>query len=445
LIQLIVVALFASFACYVYFLSQSVYLGWLSLLAVQFYQYSFGINQVIAGGIHLDAVDIVSLGLLAAGFIRTLPLLRERNTARMIGLGYLAIFTLSLIRGIVSNGLTTAANEARGFVPIILAVLYFLTAPVDSDSVRKYIQIYLYFGIGFVVVALLAYAGLPVGGVAWLHSTYDPTDTIGDRLLPAAAALGVALSFVFSLSWANHRGSNALFRWLPVIFLGTAVFLRHRSVWNVLLFGVASLFFTDNRLFRRLIPVAVLSLAVVAAFASVASITASSEAADTASSTEAEFSDSATNQGTLIWRVQTWTSILLGKDQTLTTIVFGKSLGEGYNSFDLKSGFWSTSPPHSEYLSEYSRVGILGLALMLWFILRPIRRLWSLSLTDMLAVEPSASAWVVVIIAAIVYGVTYWITVDTFALVGIASAVVANQDADITVPLSAIMPRVRAA
>jgi hypothetical protein len=63
----------------------------------------------------------------------------------------------------------------------------------------------------------------------------------------------------------------------------------------------------------------------------------------------------------------------------------------------------------------------------------------------MLAVEPSASAWVVVIIAAIVYGVTYWITVDTFALVGIASAVVANQDADITVPLSAIMPRVRAA
>ena len=439
MILLLGVAFLTSFALYVYLLSRSVYFGWMSLLAVQFYEFSFGIGAVIVGGIHLDPVDIVNLGLLAAGVIRTIPRLRERNTARLIGLAYLAIFAFSLLRGAIFNGFITAANEARGFVPILLGVLYFLTAPVDSNSVRKYIRLYIYYGVGFVIVAFLAYAGVRVGGRAWLHSAEAASNTIEDRLLPAAAALGVSLCFVFSMAWVGHRSSGTLFRWLPVIFLGTAVFLRHRSVWVVLIFSMVSLFFTDGRLFRRFIPIAVLSLVVIAAFASVASFTATPDAEDTVTSTQAEFSESASDQGTWTWRVHVWISYVLGEDQTILAVLLGKNLGDGYVSLNPEAGTWLNAPPHSEYVAEYTRVGLLGLILQLCFVIRPLTRLWPLSSTKLLAVEPSASAWTAVILGTIVYGVTYSVPPDVYALVGIASAAIANLNSEAVVPRAEVL------
>jgi hypothetical protein len=193
MILILGLALLGCFACYVWLLSRSVHLGWISILLVQLYEFSFGIKQVLAGGIHLDVVDVASMALLFAGIIRTLPRLGERNTARIIGLGFLLVFAVSVIRGAAVNGFITAANEARGFVPMIASVLYFLTAPADPRSIRKFIRLYFYYSLAFVVVAILAYGGLHVGGTAWLHAAAGDTDTIEDRLLPATAALGIAL------------------------------------------------------------------------------------------------------------------------------------------------------------------------------------------------------------------------------------------------------------
>jgi hypothetical protein len=308
--------------------------------------------------------------------------------------------------------------------------MYFLTSPVDSKTIRKYITIYLFYGIGFVIVCLLAYAGFHIGGTAWLHATQGASNTIEERLLPAAAALGIALCFSFSFTWVGHRPSNALLFWLPVIFLGTAVFLRHRSVWNVLLTASLSLLFTDRRLIRRLVPMAALSLVVIILFAAVASLTSTPDAEDAITSTSEEFTDSASNQGTWIWRVHVWTDYLFGGDQTLTTVVIGKGLGEGYASLNPEAGNWENAPPHSEYVADYTRVGLLGTVLQMWLLIRPLRKFWTMSPIDVEAVEPSSSAWVIVFIGALVYGITYSLSLDMYALVGIGCAIIANRDTD---------------
>lgn len=422
MILLLVAVLLCVYSLYIYFLGRSVYFGWISLLAVQFYEFSFGINAAVVGGIHLDPLDVIYFALMAAGVIRTVPRLRERSTAQVIGLGYFSILTFSLVRGSIENGFITASNEVRGFVPVIICVLYFLTAPVDVYSIRGYIKAYIVYGLGFVVVSLLAYAGMHVGGTAWLHASHGASNTIEERLLPAAAALGIALCFFFSVAWVGHRDSDKVTRWIPVVFLGTAVFLRHRSVWNVLLFGVASLLFTDRRLLQRLLPMAVLSVVVIVMFAVVASFTATPDADDAVSSTRDQFSDSAVNQGTWLWRVHVWTDYLFGGDQTISTVAIGKSLGTGYASLNPEAGTWENAPPHSEYVAQYTRVGLLGAALQVLIVVLPLRKLWMMSPANLEAVEPSSSAWVIVMISALIYGVTYSLSPDLYALVGIGSA-----------------------
>ena len=427
MILVLALAVLLCFGYFVYLLSRNVHLGWACLLAAQFYEFSFGINQVQAGGLHLDIIDAVSFALLGAGILRTLPRLGEKNTARMIGLAYLAVFAFSLFRGFIGNGITTASNEARAFVPMLVTILYFLTAPTDPKSIRTFLRLYFYYSFGLVIIAFLAYAGFHVGGTAWLHAEAGDTDTIEDRLLPSAAAFGIGLCFLFSLAWSSHRYANTFVRWLPPLLLGTAVFLRHRSVWAALIVGTASFLVTDTRLLRRFAIMAVFSIVVLLAFIGVTSLTTTWEHTDTISAAQSEFSDSASNEGTLDWRVQVWEGLLFGEGQTPLTVVAGKPFGDGYVQMVAQSGMWATTPPHSEYLSEYARVGLLGTALAVWFVLHPFSGFLKRGGLGRLSAEPSTSAWAALILSVVVYGVTYCWPWDTLALVGISSAMLKRQ------------------
>jgi hypothetical protein len=88
-ILLVGIAIFPVLLVYIYFLSRNVLFGWISLLTIYFVEFSFGITQYNVAGINLDVVDIVQICLLLAGVIRTIPLLRERNTGRKIAMAYL--------------------------------------------------------------------------------------------------------------------------------------------------------------------------------------------------------------------------------------------------------------------------------------------------------------------------------------------------------------------
>jgi uncharacterized membrane protein len=423
---------------YIYYLSRNVLLGWVSLLAVYLYDYSLGATAYSPAGINLTIVDIVEISLLIAGIIRTIPRLRERDTGRTIAILYLGIFALSLGRGIIAHGFAHAAAGSRLFVGMLIGCTYFLTAPVDSKSVRKYLQIYIYYGVALSFVAFLANAGLHVGMVAYLETKGEDLEAMriveqGSRLLAATCALTLAFCFFLSLAYSRYRSSAALFKWLSALFLGLAVFMRHRSVWAVLAAGILALLLVDRSLFRRLIPLAVLAICITAGYALLSR--------SAVQSVETQFTESATNENTWIWRLTNWQA-QLSRSQTAFSALFGLDLGGGYEVFDLMSGRYIEVPPHDEYLLQYLSVGISGVVVVLCFTIRPLRRFWKLSSTDMKAVEPSASAWVAVIIGILAYNVPYAQAADTYALLGIANAMVSKLDKDaIAATAAPSMPR----
>jgi hypothetical protein len=403
---------------YIYYLSRSVLLGWISLLALQLYIHTLGINQFNLGPLHVDVLDVLELCLLTAGIIRTTQRFSERNTARMLAAAYLGIFAFSLLRGIIAYGVPAAGNGSRLFVGFLIACLYFLTAPVDSNSVRRYVRLLLYYGLGLAFVALLAYAGLHVGVVA---QSVTAEEVLG-RLLPADAGLTLAFCFFFSLAGPYDKRNAILSKWLPAVFLGLGVFLRIRTVWVVFAAGIILLLIMDKGLVRRLIPVAVFALFFMAAYALVGS--------NTAQSVETQLSDSGTSDQTWVWRVVGWEQLLQGEQPTVTDLLLGKSLGGGYERFDLTSGKYIDYPPHSEYVTQFLNFGIAGLVLVLCLMVRPLWRLWRLSSSNMRAVEPSALAWALVVIGIMLFGVTYDPSADAYALLGIANAMIFRLDKD---------------
>ena len=172
--------------CYIYLLSLRVDLGLISLLVADLITTAVGDKSQIFGGMHLGPFDVVSICLLCAGIIRTGKAMKRINATRTIAVGYLALFAISLGRGLYENGLLVAANESRGFIGPLVAMLYFLTSPADEKSIRRYTLTYLYFGAALCVVAVLAAAGLPLGINALSSSEITGLD---GRYLPASAAV----------------------------------------------------------------------------------------------------------------------------------------------------------------------------------------------------------------------------------------------------------------
>ena len=393
------------FGAFVYQLSRNVLFGLYCLLTISLVSVALGLSQVAIGGLHLDAVDVVHISLLFAGIIRFFYRIKLPGKARLIVLAYLVIFGASLFRGVVLFGVQSASNDARGFVGGVLAMLYFFTAPTDSLAARKILTAYLYFGVGLIIVAVLHYAGLNVGTAV--------VDT-KDRALPSASGEAIALCFFMGLGWTTHRKSPQILRWLLPVFAGMAIILQHRTVWTVMAVCSTTVVFIDFKLLRRLIP--------LAALASIVAVGLAIVIYGTGGEASTQFEDSATNDGTWNWRVEGWLDYIADDTQTVPSIIFGQPMGSGYVRFESESGGFADLPPHSEYVTQYLRVGILGLSFFMAFFLRALLRLYELQRNDPLALFPSASVWCLIIVGLLVYGITYGCDTSVAALVGIANS-----------------------
>lgn len=410
--DLIILVAFIAVLYYIYILSRRVEWGLMSLLAIQLYSITFGLNSGLFGGVHLNPHDGVCICLLAAGVIRSAQRLNSLNSTRLAALGYLAVFAVSLVRGLYANGVLTASNESRGFVGPLLAALYFVTAPTDNESLRRYAKWYLYFGAALCFVAALAAVGLPVGMAAL--GSLNSEGTSG-RYLPATGAEAIAICAFLSLAVYRYWGGGLLARSLPVMYFLVAIYLRHRTVWMMLLAGVAALVPLDARLFRRLLPYFLTAVGLVALLAVYGAGTDQLVSAN-------RFSDSATNDDTLLWRINGWKELVLDEEQTTITILFGKSVGSGWWRIDPVAHVVLFVAPHNEYIQEYLRVGVVGLFLLLLALFKPLFKLWQFSKSDPLAAYPSTSAWAIIVLITLVGGMTYSIDAHAYALLGIAAA-----------------------
>jgi hypothetical protein len=402
----LIAAMGAALVCaFIYMASRSVVFGWYCLLVANLLYVALGSNQIMLGGLHLDVVDMASLVLLGAGIIRSLNRINLPGNARIVSLAYLLIFAFSLVRGIDAFGIQQASNQARGLVGEVLAMLYFFTTPTDPETIKKILVAYLRFGAALIVVAILHYAGMSIGMTAVDEK---------DRALPSASGEAIALCFFIGLGWITYRRTLRNLRWLLPVFAGMAVVLQHRTVWTVMAVCSVMIMLIDAKLVRRLVPLAI-ATSVLATGLAVFIYGTKGEATT-------QFEDSVTNSGTWLWRVEAWENSLHDEDQTIYSIMLGQPIGKAFVRFDSDSGGYQEVPPHSEYIVQYLRVGCLGLAFFLVFLITPLIRLISLQRRDPLALFPSTSVWCLLVAGAIVYGITYGFDAPTIALVGLANA-----------------------
>jgi peptidoglycan/LPS O-acetylase OafA/YrhL len=183
----------------------------------------------------------------------------------------------------------------------------------------------------------------------------------------------------------------------------------------VLLVGSLFLLPLHGRLFRRLLPVLLIAVAITAGLAIYGANAQGIASAD-------QFSDSATDSSTWMWRVNGWLSLLQGDDGNTATVLIGKSMGSGFWRVDPQTGSVATVQAHNEYVADYLRVGSIGLCLLLSLFIRPLTMLWRYTKIDPSEIYPSTSAWAVLIIVLLVYSITYSIDESIYPLLGIANS-----------------------
>lgn len=409
-------------AIYIHVLVRRVDVGLISLLAAELVYIAMGPNSALFGPIHLSPLDGVSFCLLLAGVIRTLAFRRGFSSTRIFAFAYLALFAISLMRGISANGLFAAGNEAREFIGALTATLYFLTVPADEKSIRRLTAIYLCFGACLCGIVVLAALGAPIGISAWNGADLRAID---GRYLPSDGAAALAVCGFFSLAMSRYQRTGIFLKLVPIIFIAFAVYLRHRTVWVMLLASIAALPLLDRRLLRSILPAALAAGFLVTALA-IYGGTVQGLAG------ENKFEQAASNGQTFTWRLNGWKELVLDEEQTPLTMAIGKSIGSGYWRVDPVSYQVVVVVPHSEYIQEYLRVGVIGLLCIVLFAVRPIFALWRLNRIDPAAVFPSASGWALVVFAILVYGITYGIEPHSYALIGIANAIVLEQRQEAT-------------
>ncbi len=413
-IVLVVISALLLEGVFIYVVSRDVLIGWASLLFTEWVNFTFGTSASVVGSLHISPPDIVNITLLVAGAIRTIPRLRTPSTARLYATGYLVVFAFSFLRGVAAAGFFSASNESRSYVGLLAAMLYFLTAPVDDESVRKYISAYIIYGAALFTTAALAAAGLHVGSVAWAHD--QDAAGINGRYLPSAAAAGLAVAFILALGRNVRRPLGVISPVLPALLFGMSILLRHRTIWMMLLVSLASLTLLDRRTIRKFLP-ALVVLGIIAGSAQ--AFLSSGDKAEQ----ENQLTDAATNSGTLVWRVNAWTEVVTDSEQNLLTIFLGKPVGTGWWRFEPSSGRYVNLPPHSEYVTVFARVGVVGLFFLLLFVTRPIRILWRWSRGNRFAVEPTTSAWCVACIALGTYGFTYGLEGSMYPILALANLI----------------------
>jgi hypothetical protein len=386
-------------------------LAWICVLSANLLNFTFGSDQLLLAGIHLNPLDALYFCLLPAGMIRSRFHELRFSALNLLVMGYVFLFFLSVARGLGVFSLTTVGNEGRGLIGEVLALVYFTTIPSSPRLVKKIVMAQIVFSVALVLVCVAHYAGAPVGGTLGVNGNAALVEGSIDRALPAPAAASIEISLLFAASWVVYRNYS---KWFPVLiatFAAAVIILQHRSVWSMLIVALLASVFVDLRVFRYLIRY-VGAFAAVACIFIVASIGLQTRITG-------ELRESATNSDTLLWRFESWERSV-EEDQSALTMLIGLPVGSGYTRLDTNSGGYTEYPPHNEFINQYLRVGILGASLLLLFLLRPIYGYFQ-SVDSGSSLYPVPSSWVLVTVSVVVFCIPYSSSVELMGLVAMAN------------------------
>lgn len=308
------------------------------------------LTSVTLGGARVGLADVCYALIAAAGAARHLRL-RSPSPPQRLVVALALVLLLSLVRGALEGGVT-AFNDVRSYLGFVAAVAYFSTVRVDRTLRERLARLWLWAG-----GALAALVGLRwtarLGGPAIgpLDASYDAAI----RVLSGPETLTVAhiavLALLPGLQASDRRGWG--YR-LGLVLLLQAVLLNRRTVWLAMAVLLLVLLVRNRVLARRLGAVVVLG---------VLAFTAAVPHLPGAVGEDRRASQTATDTGTLLWRIEGWMALVEGGPVAPAELLVGQPFGRGYaREVDGRS---LESTPHSFYVQTFLRGGVLGLGALL--------------------------------------------------------------------------------
>lgn len=298
------------------------------------------------GSINLKLTDVIFTLVLLAAVARLLRVQRFTTLQRWL-LVFAAALLLSVLRGIGEFGVESSLAEFRPHLRFAGGALYFVSFPPSQWLNDRIGRIWLATAALMMVLVCLrwlsAFAGLGIGA---LSDQYDTTI----RAINGAETFFLAEAFMLTMPALRTRDPRARWlKWYGGVLLLFVVLLNRRTVWFALLMGMAVVVLRDRSLGRR----------GIALMAGAAVVTVGALAVFPETATEDKLAKSATDTGTLEWRIKGWNDLVTSGLERPERWLIGQPFGSGFNR-QVNERELETNP-HSFYLETLLRTGSIGL------------------------------------------------------------------------------------
>lgn len=365
-------------------------------------------------GLLIHPEDIIFALLFAAAALRY-----AMGKSRVRGMGWLPIFlfvlfSIGVVRGIASFGIKDAGNEAREWFYFLSGVIYFSSFNLGAVTRRRLITAWMVACLALVSIAAFRWAASASGMV--LRSEWAIMAGDKARPLTAGQANFLAIAFFASL-FLNISQRGPMWQRKIFLLLGPVLLLlQHRTVWAGVILGMLWLGLGDAR-FRKKALRAIFGMAVLG------TLLLTFLAGHHADIAGDALRDSATNNDTLLWRVEGWHQLLFNNPAAnKLNDTIGQPFGTGYARIIMGHYIPGHIYPHNYYVEAFLRVGAVGLFLLIWMYVKGIRRLRDLPLTFHAAAYPDVRFWSLVLILQLAFFFTYGAPYDQSILTGVALA-----------------------
>ena len=318
-------------------------------------------TSIFLGPIRIGTSDILFVVMLTAAVARLLRIERFTTPQRLlIAVGLLLAW--SIMRGAGPFGIPAAVNEARASLRFIGVALYFSTVEPRRELLDRIGRLWLFAAMALSVLAIMRWGALAAG----VSQGMLASATGNVRVLTASETLVIAIGAFLAFPMLADR-QRRLTRFLGPAMIVIVVLLQHRSVWVVAAAGTVYLLYREKALAKHALTALVAAVAVLAVLVSTVFY-------DEEGSASEQLAQSAQSTGTWEWRVAGWAALLRdsgpdGPEEFLT----GRPYGSGFQRQLGPLGPTVDVSPHNYYVGAFLRIGVLGLAAVLWLYIFALR------------------------------------------------------------------------
>jgi hypothetical protein len=312
-------------------------------------------------GINVSTNDLAFLLLMAAlafrmAFIGVPQWSAAWRSWLLLGM----VLFYSLLVGLVQFG-SSAGVEARGNAYFWMAGLYFASFSYSPEPLSRLWHMLRWTAWLIAAVVVYRWIGLKYGFVSAhvveLAGASSEFRTVGSHQALFLAMVGVA----HLAHWLRHDG------WKHLLSAGTllafAVVLQHRSVWVATLVALAVVaWHLRTTLAVRALPLIGLGIALISAGTAMLILSPGNRLAETLTRSVTAVGEA---RGTHTDRIEGWRELLAGHaGASPREWLLGKPYGTGYKRHVL--GREVEYAPHNFYVQILLRLGVIGLAALLW-------------------------------------------------------------------------------